>query len=407
MIFDITAEEEDIIYGVSEGEVVSLLQSLIRNRTDYPPGDTRGAVETIAELLEREGVTFEVLSTSERQPNLIASYGPVPSRSRLVYHAHVDTVPAGDLEDWSKDPFAGEVENGWIYGRGAGDDKSSVAAQVMALIALARAEVPLSGTLQVAVVGDEESGGNVGTRWLREAQKIQPDYLVVGEQTKNRIAIAERVACGIDLTIFGESAHGAMTWAGDNAILKIARVIGWMQETYIEKLSEIKHPYLPPPTLNIGKISGGVQWNIVPGQCKIEMDRRLLPGETRGEAMEEIRDLLDDYRDTVEDLQYELFTTGDVASNIHTSPEDPFVRTAQQALFDVSGEERELTGYVQTSDGRWFADDGIPILIFGPSDPRVGHAPDEHVSVDQLMEATRFLIVLALRQLSQGSEKEI
>ena len=107
-----------------------------------------------------------------------------------------------------------------VYGRGAGDDKGSVAAQIMALVALARASVNLNGCLQLAIVADEESGGLEGTVWLRDLGKLKPDLLVIGEQTNNQVAIAERVACGIDLTVFGKSTHGAMPWAGENAVLK-------------------------------------------------------------------------------------------------------------------------------------------------------------------------------------------
>jgi acetylornithine deacetylase/succinyl-diaminopimelate desuccinylase-like protein len=152
--------------------------------------------------------------------------------------------------------------------------------------------------------------------------------------------------------------------------------------------------------LNIGKIEGGIQWSIVPERCKVEMDRRLLPGETREMAMAEIRKALDEFAEQVEPLNYELFSTGEVAANINTPPEDAFVMLANQALYDLCGEPRPLTGYVQTSDGRWFARDRIPIILFGPSDSAVAHAADEHVDIDQLVEATQFLTLLAMRYLS-------
>ena len=151
---------------------------------------------------------------------------------------------------------------------------------------------------------------------------------------------------------------------------------------------------------NVGKIQGGIQWNIVPDHCKVEMDRRLIPGETREAAMQEIQEVLDEFSREVEPLRYELFSTGEVADNIDTSPDDPFVVLADRTLCDLSGERRSLTGYAQTSDGRWFARDGIPIIIFGPSDPAVGHSVDECVAVDQLVEATQFLALFALRRLN-------
>lgn len=400
MVSAMTEREKEIINQVTSNEVVSLLQQLIRSRSDHPPGDTRATIDIVAQALNDEGIPFDLFSKEEEHPSLIATYPFGSGGDTLVYHAHIDTVSAGEREEWSVDPFAGKIVDGAVYGRGAGDDKGSVAAQVMALIALARARVRLRGTLQVAAVADEERGGEIGTRWLRDTGKLNPDLLVVGEQTNNRVAIAERVACGIALTVYGKSAHGAMPWEGDNAVTKMARVIVWLQEKLIDKLSDVEHLYLPPPTMNISTIEGGTL-GFVPGRCKIHINRRLLPGETREEAMDQIRNVLDEYDRTVEPLSYELFTSGDVAPNINTPPEDPFVRTADQALTDVSGEQRTLTGYMQTSDGRWFAGDGFPIIIFGPSDPAVGHSPDECVSVEQLKEATQFLTLLALRQLGE------
>ena len=390
-------EEASILETICENEVTNLLSMLIRQRSDYPPGDCRGAIRVVQEKLAEANISYEMHARQEHQPNLIAHYPSGCQKKCLMYHAHIDTVPAGDLENWQHDPFGGEIKNGIIYGRGAGDDKGSVAVQVMAMLALARAGASLSCCLQLAVVSDEESGALNGTHWLHQEGILETDALVVGEQTNNCIAIAERVACGIDLSVFGQAAHGAMPWAGENAVMKTARVLNWLEEHYFPKLAEKNHPYLPPATLNIGRITGGIQWSIVPESCKVEMDRRLLPGETREAAMEELHDALDIYAATVEPLEYKLFSTGEMATNINTSSTHPRVQTADGALASVCGEARELTGYLQTSDGRWFAGDGIPIIIFGPSDPTTAHAADECVSTNQLIDAACFLALLALR----------
>jgi len=395
----LTSREKEILDLVEAGEVVELLQELIRQRSDYPPGDCREAINIVARKLEQTGIPFRIFNKQEHQPNLLAELGDDRGAPVLLFHAHIDTVPAGELERWSVDPFAGDIRQGYVYGRGAGDDKGSVAAQVCALLVLRRAGIPLHGSLLLAVVSDEESGGLQGTHWLHEDGLLKADALVVGEQTGNQVAIAERVACGIDLTVLGRSAHGAMPWAGENAVLKTARALTWLQDRLFPDLERRRHPYLPPPTLNVGKIQGGIQWSIVPERCKVEMDRRLIPGETRDLAMQEIRQALDEFAEQVEPLNYELYSAGEVAANIDTPPDNVFVKVAQRALSDLCGQPRALTGYVQTSDGRWFARDGIPIILFGPSDPAVAHAADEHVSIDQLVEATRFLALVAMRWL--------
>lgn len=395
----LSIEEKDLLNQIDPVEVVRLLQELIRERSDHPPGDCRSAMRIVEDKLEQAGIPYEIHAVREHQPNMVVCLGDSAKPVNLMFHAHIDTVPAGDEERWSAPPFDGQVVDGKIFGRGAGDDKSSVVAQIMAFIILARSRVHLDGRLAVVIVSDEESGGEYGTRWMHQKGLLQTQALVVGEQTNNQVAIAERVACGIDLTVFGKSAHGAMPWAGENAILKTARALAWLQDHYFPVLEHRKHPVLPPPTLNIGRIQGGIQWSIVAERCKVEMDRRLLPGETREQAMDELRQALDEYSQTVEPLKYELFSQGDVAANINTSPEDPFVKLANQTLTDLTGDKRSLTGYVQTSDGRWFAKDGIPIILFGPSDPSVAHATDEYVTIDQLIEATSFLTLLAYRNL--------
>jgi succinyl-diaminopimelate desuccinylase len=396
----LTGFEAQVLALIEPDETAAFLQDLIRQRSDYPPGDTRAAIKVVAAKLTEAGVSTEILARQEHQPSLLAWLGDSAQKPCLTFHAHIDTVPAGDLSRWSFDPFGGQLQDGVAYGRGAGDDKGSVAAQCMAIVALARAGINLKGCLQLAIVADEESGGLEGTVWLRDLGKLKPDLLVIGEQTNNQVAIAERVACGIDLTVFGKSTHGAMPWAGENAVVKAARAITWLDEHLLPRLQARSNPYLPPATLNIGKIHGGIQWNIVPDHCKVEMDRRLLPGETRAAAMQEIQDALDEFSRQVEPLRFELYSQGEVAANVNTPEDHPFVLLANRALADAVNENRSLAGYVQTSDGRWFAGHDLPIIIFGPSDPAVAHGPDEHVSVEQLVEAARFLALLALRQLA-------
>ena len=397
----LTDHEKHVLQFIQPDEVVELLQNLIRSRSDYPPGDCRIAVIAVKEKLSEAGIDYQVLSVEKHQPNLIATIGQRDLGPNLLFHAHIDTVPPGEEQAWSHPAFSGEIQAGRIYGRGAGDDKGSVAAQVMALVALARSGVELIGTLQVAIVSDEESGGLVGTKWLHDTGQLTADYLVVGEQTQNHVAIAERVACGIDLTVYGKNAHGAMPWEGENAILKMAGALAYLRKELFPKLAERNSGYLPPPTLSIGKIQGGTQWSIVPDYCKVEIDRRLIPGETREQAMAEIRELLDTYAAEVEPLTYELFSAGEVAENINTSPDEPFVRSAENTLAAIADDGRRTTGYAQTSDGRWFASDGIPIIVFGPGDPALAHAVDEFVTVNELIEATRFYALFGMRWLNR------
>jgi succinyl-diaminopimelate desuccinylase len=382
---------------VEEAPVLTLLQQLIRAGSQNPPGDTREVVAVVKRFLDEVDVPYEVHALVEEKPNLLASLGSDSAGPTLVLHAHLDTVPAGDQRGWSVDPFAGVIEGEKIYGRGAGDDKGSAAAMCGALALLAQAPIDLAGRVGIALVADEESSGTAGTRWLREDGLLRPDFLVVGEQTRNHVSAAERVACGIDLTIFGKSAHGAMPWEGENAVLKCARVLIWLQEHLLPQFERHRHPYLPPATLNVGRIEGGLRWNVVPERCRVKMDRRLLPGETRAAAMQEIEQALRRYAREVEPLDFELHSEGEVAPNVDTPPDSPFVELAQDCLKSAAGEARPLSGYMHTSDGRFFAGDGIPIIHFGPGDPALAHASDEYVHIREIVEAVRFYVLFAVR----------
>lgn len=398
--------EIETIRSIQDADLVRILQELIQARSDFPPGNTRAAIAVVEQELKRAGIGSKRFAKDSVRQSLVAETGEADSGPVLLFHAHIDTVPAGDLARWTHPPFEGILSGNAVHGRGAGDAKGSVAVQLAAFITLARSETIHKGRIKLAIVADEESGGEIGTRWLHDEGELAADYLVIGEQTNNRISIAERVACGIDLTVYGKSAHGATPREGENAVLKACRALTYLFELLSPRLQDRRHPYLPAPTLNIGRIEGGTQWSIVPEMCVVEMDRRLIPGETREEALAEIRAILDRFSAEIEPFRYRLHSKGDVAPNVDTDPLDPFVRATQSTLADLVDEERPLIGYVQTSDGRWFAGDGIPIIHFGPGDPALAHAVDEYVPVQQLVEGAQFMVLLGLRWHDLVSEIE-
>ena len=321
----------------------------------------------------------------------------------MVWNAHIDTVPVEDEENWRCGPFSGDVIDGYIYGRGAGDDKGSVCAQVMEAIALKRAGVKLKGTLIVNPVGDEEACSMRGTEWLRDAGYYDPDILVVGEQTDNQIAIAERAFHFYTIIFHGKACHGAMPWNGNNAIEKAARFINLVDTELKPALEKRTHPYLPHSTVNIGQINGGIKVNICPELVQLKVDRRTVPGETLETCTAELVELLERVK-ADDDFEYEIICDFDSGASTNTKPDDPLVEEMLRITKDVRGEDGTLTGYRQGSDARLFAHLGIPIVIYGPSDPSVGHSPNERVSIKQLLEATKVYALTAMRVL--GTEKD-
>ncbi|HSM57176.1 MAG TPA: M20 family metallopeptidase [Candidatus Sulfomarinibacteraceae bacterium] len=395
----ITSFEARVLNCIDPVEVASFLQGLVRIKSTYPPGDCVQAARYCAALFEREGIAHEIVADLPERPSVLATLPGRQERPQLAFNAHIDTVPIEDPDAWDYDPFGGEIVEGVLYGRGAGDDKSSVTAQVMAAAALQRAGARLEGTLIVNPVADEESLGAHGAQWLRDSRRLRPDMLVVGEQTDNQVAVAERSINWVELVVYGQAAHGAMPWNGTNAIVQMAAVIQFLEREYRPLLAERTHPYLPPSSMNVGTIQGGLKTNMVPEVCRVTLDRRAPPGESMDTIMAELDHLLQRYGREVASVDYELTVLYSSGMPYETDARDPLVTTMQQALRDVTGEPRPLTGYNQGSDGRFFAGDGIPVVIFGPSHPDVGHSANEHVRLEQVVEAAQVYALTALRVL--------
>lgn len=409
--------EKRILDSISEAEVVSFLQAIIRAKSPHPPGDTREVAEVCRQKLAEAGIATELVCPDPDYPtpwdynppvdHIPSVIGTIPGGDGapvLLFNAHIDTVPVGDLENWRHDPYSGVIEDDeYVYGRGAGDDKGSVAAQVMAAVAIARSGVKLGGTLVVNPVADEEACSYRGTQYLRDAGYLKPTYLVIGEQTDNEVAVAERGVLWMEVTITGKAAHGAIPGAGNNAIVRATEFIHLVATEYAESLAGRKNEYLPHPTASVTQIRGGIKDNIIPEHCTITIDRRLIPGETVDMAVEEIRSLL---RKTAENhaFEWEVKVTYDAGPPVNTSADSQLVQTMRGAAEEISGRRQRLTGYRQGSDGRLFSHLDIPIAIYGPSDPEVGHAANERVSIAQMVESTKVYALTALRVLGVESD---
>jgi len=396
-------DEQSVLDHITLEEITRVLRKLVGINSANPPGDCREMCKACAEEFDEVRIPFLSLAVKEEAPSLIGRVdGENPSPS-LLFNAHMDTVPIGDISRWNHHPLGADIVEGRLYGRGAGDDKASVVAQIVAAKAIKRAGVRLKGKLLISPVADEEAGGFAGTKWLKDSGYLLPDWVVIGEQTNNRVAICERIACRMLLTVYGKAAHGAQPWDGENAIVNMAKAILAFHERLVPALNMKTHRYLPPPSLNIGTIQGGTKVNMVPEYCTITIDRRMHPGETAETAETELKEVLDTVSPNLP-FEYDLRVEDFGTKSVFTDPNHKLIKTMQDVLKRVTGEERPLKGYTQGSDGRHFAQDGIPVAIFGPSDPSVGHASDEFVSLGQVLEAAQVFALTALEMLGKRDE---
>ena len=385
-----------VIAQIEQDETIEFLRALVRDPSINPPGDVRESIRICTVKLAAEGFETEIIGDLEIMPNLVATkrFGAGPT---LLFNAHVDIVPTGTESAWSHPPFAADLTNGRVYGRGAGDDKASVTAQVMSAIALARSGVRLAGTLIVNVVADEETGGVHGAQHTVAHLNAPPDFVIVGEQTLNRVCVGEKGFASTEVIVHGRAAHGALPWEGVNAIEGMAAIIMALRAELWPILEQRTHPYFHHSSASINLIDGGVKQNVVADRCRIYIDRRIIPGEDPLDDVAEVRVIAERVASDMPGLRVEVNGMG-MGPAMMSAPDSPVVQ-AMLAANSQLGLDTELTGFSMGTDGRHFAGAGIPTIIYGPGDPKLAHVPDEWVGVDEVLEATRAYALAALELL--------
>ena len=348
-------------------QLFALLADLVAIPSTYPPGDTQRVAAYCRESLK--DYRTEILGKG----NLVARLGK--GKPSIVFNAHADTVEAGERVAWRTDPFKATLTDGGVYGLGACNCKSAMAVHLWLAREIARRGGPRRGEIVFTFVGDEENLGAEGLAYLRASGAIKPDTLVVAAQTRNRLVLEERGVMWVKVVTRGKAAHAGALHTGDSAILKMHRVISELQK-FESKTSKTGHQ----STLSIGKIRGGENTNVVPDYCEIEIDRRILPDEDFDVALEELKAIA--VKAGASEVEFLTGTAGFRASKDGTG-----VKAFSEAIRAVTGKPPERLNVVGASDARYFARDGIEVLVTGPGDGADSHKPNEFVALDELVDA--------------------
>ncbi|MCS7068634.1 MAG: M20 family metallopeptidase [Meiothermus sp.] len=374
-------------------ELTELLKALIEIPSPNPPGDHRAIAEFVALWLRNVGASVAVLAPAEKPEArsvvaVIGSGDPV-----IMLHAHLDTVPVGESEAaaWSSDPFRAVERNGRLYGKGSVDDKGPLAAMMIAFKKLAQSEH--IGTLLLVAAAEEEVGGRLGTRWLADAGHLpQCDFIIVGEQTFNRVATAHKGVMRATIRTTGHSVHATNPDRGVNAINAMARVILAL-ETYHQELSLRVHPLVGVPTCNIGVISGGATANAVADQCMIRLDRRMIPGESPEDVQHELQAVVESVGIAPATAEVGEFL---YSSWFESKLQTPLGKAFLECSSSLTQTPAEPIGYLPGSDAKHLM--GLvrgDMVIFGPGSYEVAHTYDEYVDIGELEQCeaviSRFL----------------
>lgn len=363
--------------------VTALLQAFVRVPSVNPTGDPgvdaadtgeKRCAERVAAALADLGAQAELPEILPGRPNVVAKLpADRPGKPKLLLCPHLDTV---SVRGMTVDPFAAELRDGKIYGRGTCDTKGTMAAMLWALAELGRDTVARLGhEVWFAGLMDEEAG-NRGAYALAAAFP-DADFALVGEPTRCQIVHTTKGVTWLRLKTKGRAAHSASPHLGDNAIYKMADVIRTVRDELLPAFATEPDPVLGAATASVGVVGGGSKINIVPETCTVELDLRTVPAQGRAGFLEEVGAIL---RRACPDLEVEHVRSH---APLHTATGHPCVR----ALEAAGG---QCVGAPWFCDGSVLSAAGIPAVAAGPGDIAQAHTADEWLAEDDLLAGVEF-----------------
>jgi succinyl-diaminopimelate desuccinylase len=372
--------------------VLDLLCDLIRRRSITP--EDAGCLELVAGRLQPAGFTCEFMPFGEVS-NLWARRGT--GGPLLCFAGHTDVVPPGPMENWSSDPFEPHLRDGRLYGRGAADMKSGLAAMVTAALQFVAARPRHSGSIAFLLTSDEEGRAREGTKKVIEALSARNeaiDWCVLGEPSSREhlgdtVRVGRRGSLSAIATVRGIQGHVAYPGQVDNPIRRFAPVLDELHETAWDEGNE----FFPPTSFQVVSIaSDGGAPNVTPGELKARFNFRYSTVWTSETLKEKVEKLF-----SAHDIDFTL--DWHLSGEPFLTEEGPLTEAVVRAVYDQSGLRPELSTGGGTSDGRFISPAGAAVVELGPVNASI-HKPDENVSVADVASLTamyRRIMELLLR----------
>ena len=358
-------------------DAVELTRALIRYDTINPPGNERPCAEFLGAMLEEAGFSVAYHSMGEGRANLIARIGGTEEKKPLCFSGHTDVVPLG-AAPWTVAPFAAEIADGRVYGRGSTDMKGGVAAFVAAALELAPR---LAGTpgLVLVISAAEETGCEGVNRLVAERPDLlgEAGAMIVAEPTDNRPLVGHKGVLWVEGLARGVTAHGSMPEKGENAVYKAARVVTRLAGL---DLSAGRALTVGKPTLNVGWLRGGLNINSVPDEARFAIDVRMVPGITTAEVLTQLAEI---------GGTDASFTLKNHAPAVWSEPSDPWIAGVFELMREIAGAPTEpaIATYFTDAAALTQAYGYPPTLILGPGDPALAHQTDEYCQISRIEEA--------------------
>ncbi len=383
-------------------EEVRFLQELVRVPTDTPPGNNAPHAVRTAELLQGFGLPAEAHPVPAQEvhdygmqsiTNLIVRREYGQGGPRIALNAHGDVVPPGD--GWTHDPYGAEIADGNLYGRAAAVSKSDFASFTFAVRALEAVAKPARGAVELHFTYDEEFGGLLGPGWLLQQGLTRPD-LMIAAGFSYEVVTAHNGCLQMEVTVHGKMAHAAIPSSGVDALqgaVGILNALYAQNAKYREIASQV--PGISHPYLNVGRIEGGTNTNVVPGKVSFKLDRRMIPEENAADVEADIRRIIQEAAAASPGISVDIRRLLLANSMRPLSGALPLAQAIQKHGQEVFGEPIPAMGTPLYTDVRLYAEAGIPGVIYGAGPRTVleSHAKrsDERVALEDLRRATKVI----------------
>jgi len=395
-------------------EAVDMLAALVRTPSDNPPGDSAPHAERAAALLE--GLGFEVerhrVPEDEVRRHAMTSCVNLIVRERfgagptIACNAHGDVVPPG--AGWSVDPYAAELRDGRMLGRGVAVSKSDFATYAFALLALraaARAGATLGGTVELHFTHDEETGGALGPAWLLSRGLTRPDYAICAGFAHG-VTTAHNGCLHLEVVVRGKSGHAAEPEKGVDALRAATGILAGLyalRDDYAKTRSRIDG--IASPTLVIGTIEGGINTNVVPDRVVFRLDRRIIPEESPEDVEATLTAQIGDLGSRFAGATVEVRRILRALPFLPLPGQEKLVDALRRNARIVLGEDIAARGVPLYTDARHYSAAGVPTVLYGAG-PRTlaeanGHGADENLRLEDLYAATE-VVALSLYDLLEA-----
>lgn len=355
---------------------VSLAQALIRIPSLNPPGEEKACMDFVSNLLEQGGFQVSCHEFAPGRPSIVARLPGVGDQKPLCFTGHLDVVPVGTAK-WSHDPFGGQIVDGKLFGRGASDMKSGVAAFISAAMDQIRKGNKFRRGITLAITAGEESGCE-GAFYLSQLGVLgKAELLVVAEPSSNKPIIAHKGSIRLSISARGKSSHSAMPELGDNAVDKIAK---WIVRLSSHRLSDQPHPLLGHVTVAVTTMHGGQNVNSVPDAAEFTVDVRTTPDRQHADIIEEIALLLGSEAEIKVLTDFKGFAT---------DPNNSAIAPLMRILEKINGARPMPIGAPYFTDASALvpALGNVPTVVIGPGDAAQCHQTDEFCTVRQIEDS--------------------